>query len=139
MCIAENHLCSGMARVQLADLNGPKWTSSGQNGPKWTILVYFGLANVKNPVRNKAILAKMVVSTILDHFGPVHFSTALAPLPICDAMHFHCDLRSRCVEIHCDVDHDASITASAMPRCGELRAGGCSGDRILLDFHGPGI
>ena len=36
-----------MARVRLADLNGPKWTSSGQNGPKWTILVYFGLANAK--------------------------------------------------------------------------------------------
>ena len=33
-----------MARVRLADLNGPKWTSSGQNGPKWTILVHFGLA-----------------------------------------------------------------------------------------------
>ena len=25
-------LGSGMARVRLADLNGPKWTSSGQNG-----------------------------------------------------------------------------------------------------------
>ena len=30
---------SGMARVRLADLNGPKWTSSGQNGPFWSILV----------------------------------------------------------------------------------------------------
>ena len=38
---------SGMARVRLADLNGPKWTSPGQNGPKWTILVHFGLANAK--------------------------------------------------------------------------------------------
>ena len=38
---------SGMARVRLADLNGPKWVSSGQNGPKWTILVHFGLANAK--------------------------------------------------------------------------------------------
>ena len=38
---------SGIARVRLADLNGPKWTSSGQNGPKWTILVHFGLANAK--------------------------------------------------------------------------------------------
>ena len=27
---------SGMARVRLADLNGPKWTSSGQNGPFWS-------------------------------------------------------------------------------------------------------
>ena len=25
------------------------------------------------------------------------------------------------VEIHCDLGHDASITAIAMPRCGELR------------------
>ena len=38
---------SGMARVRLADLNGPKWTKIGQNGPKWTILVHFGLANAK--------------------------------------------------------------------------------------------
>ena len=39
---------SGMARVRLADLNGPKWTFSGQNGPQasrdqngpfWSILV----------------------------------------------------------------------------------------------------
>ena len=29
------------------DLNGPKWTSSGQNGPKWTILVHLGLANAE--------------------------------------------------------------------------------------------
>ena len=28
-----------LARVRLADLNGPKSTSSGQNWPKWTILV----------------------------------------------------------------------------------------------------
>ena len=46
----------------LADLHGPKWTSSGQNG---SILVHFGLANAKNPVWNKAILTKMVVWTIL--------------------------------------------------------------------------
>ena len=43
---------SGMARVRLADLNGPKWTPSPQpknfeNGPKWTILVHFGLTNAK--------------------------------------------------------------------------------------------
>ena len=30
---------SGVARVRLADLNGPKWTSLGQNGPFWSILV----------------------------------------------------------------------------------------------------
>ena len=34
----------GMARVRLADLSGPKWTSSGQNGPN---MVHFGLANAK--------------------------------------------------------------------------------------------
>ena len=39
---------------------------------------------------------------------------------LCDAMHLPaiCALTA---EIHCDVDHDASITAIAMPRCGELR------------------
>ena len=38
---------------------------------------------------------------------------------LCDAMLFPaiCALTT---EIHCDVDHDASITAIAMPRCGEL-------------------
>ena len=36
-----------MARVRLADLNGPKWTSLGQNGPKWIILVHVGLSNAK--------------------------------------------------------------------------------------------
>ena len=30
-------------------------------------LVHFGLVNAKIPVRNKVILTKMVVSTILDH------------------------------------------------------------------------
>ena len=64
-----------MARVRLADLNGPKWTSPGQNGPKWAILVH------KNAVRNKAISTKMVVWTILDHFGPVHFPTVPQSLP----------------------------------------------------------
>ena len=71
-----------MATVRLADPNGPKWTSSGQNGPKWTILVHFGLAKALNPVRNKVISTKMVVWTILDHFGPVHFPTVPRPLPI---------------------------------------------------------
>ena len=35
-------LLSGMARVRLADLNGPKWTPSGQmvqNGAFWSIVV----------------------------------------------------------------------------------------------------
>ena len=38
---------SGVARVRLADPNGPKWISSGQHRPKCTILVHFGLANAK--------------------------------------------------------------------------------------------
>ena len=41
-----------MARVRLADLHGPKWTSSGQNGPKWTILVHFGHAEVRFGIRS---------------------------------------------------------------------------------------
>ena len=45
-----------MARLRLADLNGPK---SGQNGPFWFILV----SRMLNPVRNK-------VNGRLDHFGP---------------------------------------------------------------------
>ena len=56
-----------MTGVRLADLNGPKWTPLGQNGPKWTILVHFGLANANIRFRNKVILTKMVVWTILDH------------------------------------------------------------------------
>ena len=68
-----------MARVR-ADLNRPKWTSLGkmdQNGPFWSILV----SRMLNPVRNKVILTKMVVWTILDHFGPVHFPTVPRPFP----------------------------------------------------------
>ena len=45
--LPQKFVFSGMARVRLAELNGPKWTSSGQNGPKWTILVHFGLGNAK--------------------------------------------------------------------------------------------
>ena len=63
---------SGMVRVRLADLNGPKWTSSGQDGPKWTILVHFGLENAKKPVRNKVIFDQ---NGRLDHFGPFWSST----------------------------------------------------------------
>ena len=48
---------SGMARVRLADLNGPKWTSLGQNGLKWTILVHFGLAIVKIRFRIRSFSA----------------------------------------------------------------------------------
>ena len=35
----------------------------------------------QNLVRNKVILTKMVALTILDHFGPVHFSTVPRPRP----------------------------------------------------------
>ena len=41
----------------------------------------------------------------------------------CDAMYYHCDLCSHC-GIHCDVGRNASITVSALLRCGELRGGG---------------
>ena len=41
-------LISGVATVQLADPNGPKWASPGQNGPKWTILVHSGFAMLKS-------------------------------------------------------------------------------------------
>ena len=75
----ENRL-SGMARVRLADLNGPKWTSSGQNGPKCTILVHFGLANAEIPFRKKVILTKMVKIAILDHFGPAQLPAVPRPL-----------------------------------------------------------
>ena len=57
-------LPSGVARVRLADLNGTKWTSLSQN-----------------PVRNKVILTKMVILTILGQFGPVHFPTVPRPRP----------------------------------------------------------
>ena len=44
-------------------------------GPFWS-------REYQNPVRNKAILTKMVKTTILDHFGPVHFPTVLRRLLI---------------------------------------------------------
>ena len=63
---------SGMARVRLADLNGPKWTSLNQNEPKWTILVRFSLANAKIQF---GIRTKMDQNGRLDHFGPFWSST----------------------------------------------------------------
>ena len=42
-------------------------------GPFWS-------CEYQKPVRNKVILTKMVVATILDHFGPVHFPTVLRRL-----------------------------------------------------------
>ena len=57
------------------DLFRPKWTKTDQNfGPFWS-------RECKNPVRNKVILTKVVVWTILDHFGPLHFPTVLWPFP----------------------------------------------------------
>ena len=59
------------------DQNGlfrPKWTKIDHFGPFWS-------CECQNPVRNKVILTKMVVCTILDHFGPVHFPTVLRPFP----------------------------------------------------------
>ena len=52
--------------------------------------------------------------------GDLCSAMCVAENHLCDAMHFPaiCALTA---EIHCDVDHDASITAIAMPRCGELR------------------
>ena len=44
-------------------------------GPFWS-------CEYQDPVRNKVILTKMVVLTILDHFGPVHFPTVQPPLPM---------------------------------------------------------
>ena len=63
-------------------VGGPKWTSSGQNGPKWAILVHFGRANARIQFGITPVLTIMVVWTILDHFGPVHFPTVPRPLPI---------------------------------------------------------
>ena len=54
---------------------------SGQNGPKWTILVRFGLPNAKIRFGIRSKWPKMVVWTILGHFGPVYFPTVLWPLP----------------------------------------------------------
>ena len=72
-----------MARVRLADLNGPKMDLFRPFArPKWTILVHFGLANAKIRFGIRSFFTKMVVWTILDHFGPVHFPTVLRPLPI---------------------------------------------------------
>ena len=39
---------------------------------------------------------------------------------LCDAMHFTA-ICALLAEIHCAVGHNAGMTASAMPRCGELR------------------
>ena len=62
-----------MARVRLVDQNGHfVQAKMDQSGP-------FGL---ENPVRNKVILTKMAVWTILDHFGPAFFPTVPRPLPV---------------------------------------------------------
>ena len=63
-------------------VGGPKWTKMDLFRPKWTQNGPFWSRECQNPVRNKLILAKMVVWTILDHFGPVHIPTVRRPLPI---------------------------------------------------------
>ena len=57
------------------DQNGPLQAKMDHFGPFWS-------RECQNPVRNKVILTKMVVGTILDHFGPVLFPTVPRPLPI---------------------------------------------------------
>ena len=64
---------------------GPKWTKLDLFRPKWTQLDHFGRfwsrdAGIQFGIRPK--WTKMVVWTILDHFGPVHFPTVPRPLPI---------------------------------------------------------
>ena len=54
------HKFSGVRNGQ-STVGGPKWTKMDLFRPKWTILVHFGLANAKAPVRKKVILTKMVV------------------------------------------------------------------------------
>ena len=63
-------LLSGMARVRLADQNGPKWTSSGQNGPFWSILVSRMLNKI--PFGIRPFWPKW---SKMDHFGPFWPST----------------------------------------------------------------
>ena len=67
----------GMARVLLADLNGPKWTFR----PKWTILVHFGVANAEIRFGMRSKWTKMVKMTILDHFGPAQLPGSTAATP----------------------------------------------------------
>ena len=67
---------SGVARVRLADLNGPKETSLGQYEPKWTILV----SRMLNRVRNKVVLIKNGRFDHLVKLGPAHFLTVPRPL-----------------------------------------------------------
>ena len=69
----------------MATVGGPKWTKIDLFRPKWTKMDHFGpfwSREYQNPVRNKVILTKMVVLTILGHFGPVHFPTTLRRLPV---------------------------------------------------------
>ena len=48
--------------------------------PKWTICGPFWSRECQNPVRNKVMLTKMVVLTILGHLDPVHLPTVPRPL-----------------------------------------------------------
>ena len=77
LTVRPNGITSGMARVRLADLKGPKWTSSGQNGPFWSILV------LRMP-KSSSEQGHFDQNGRLDHFGPVHFPTVQRPFPITD-------------------------------------------------------
>ena len=48
-------------------------------------VVHFGLANAKIQFRIRSFRPKMVVWTILDHFGPVHCPTVPQPLLISES------------------------------------------------------
>ena len=65
----------GLGLQKESPLFRPKLTKIDHFGPFWS-------RECQNPVRNKVILTKMVVWTVLDHFGPVHFPTVPQPLPI---------------------------------------------------------
>ena len=62
-------------------VGGPKWTKIDLFGPKWTKMDHFGpFWPRKRKCWNNVILIKMVVLTILDHFGPARLPTVLRPL-----------------------------------------------------------
>ena len=64
-----------LVRNDQRTVGGPKWTKMDLFRPKWTKMDDFGPCwsrELLNPVQTKAILAKIVVMTILDHVGPVH-------------------------------------------------------------------
>ena len=78
------HFADLFFRSDQSTVGGPKWTKIDLFRPKWTKMDHFGpfwSCEYQNPVRNEVILTKIVVLTILDHFGPVHFPTVPRPRP----------------------------------------------------------